>query len=173
MPSNIKRQSRQQRMSATLTSHEMAYLFDDDSLLDGKWAEYGLMHLRSGEKTKFKNDSGLTPAELWEKYREWVLPQFVKKQPGRRPCGWWLVDAPEQRKLKCGGYDQKWQKIISDSGDEWAPSIRSEHWRLNYGVPGMVDHFDDDLNEIEDKRVFESQVEYLKRLDLLLPGEKA
>lgn len=151
---------------------EKAFLMDDDTLLESRWHELELRKLQQG-KTAKTGDRTFNPHEIWEKHKEQFLPMFVRKHPGKRPCPWWLFEAPEQRRLKSGGYDEKWQKVVDDYGDEWAEPIKSEHWRLDYGKPGLFEYFDDDLNEIEDLREFESQAEYLKRLDILLPGEKA
>ena len=35
--------------------------------------------------------------ELWEEIKGDLLPQFIRKNPGKRPYGWWLFDGPRTK----------------------------------------------------------------------------
>jgi hypothetical protein len=69
---------------------------------------------------------------------------------GARPAAWWNYESPERRRLLSGNADH----IL-----EWDPTF--------FGKPYLVSSL-----EAHNFLKFETQPEYLDRLDLLLPGEK-
>src|SRR2546430_12621096 len=90
---------------------------------------------------------------VWREHRDVVVAHYAKRWAGSRPKAWWRWDAPEPRR-RLGGSGVP---LMIDNCDP--PS-------LAYGVP-RVWHFSE-----ADPPQYESEASYLKRLNLLLPGER-
>jgi hypothetical protein len=115
---------------------------------------------------------------LWSANRDWALAEFSRKWPGYRPWAWWRYESPEPRR-RLGGTGS----ALFDYRDYWPRA----NWQ--YGVPSMwatdkvadmfresaIRHGDDGARwrryDPADPPKFESQPSYLRRLNLLLPGE--
>jgi hypothetical protein len=100
----------------------------------------------------------------WDDHSDWVVQWHVKHWPGTRPRLWWKFDSPGQR-LRLGGIGD-----TLDTCSAYAPQFdfglpvnwrRADQLHFDRGTP-----IDD-----RDPPRFESEVAYLKRLRLLLPGE--
>lgn len=87
--------------------------------------------------------------DAWMAMRDEILPAWIAEHPGCRPWAWWVFDAPERRRCISG------QHPYDD------PAWRGEK-RLTFGKPSWHTFAQ-----------FESQVQYLHRLDLLTPAELA
>lgn len=84
--------------STNLKPYELAFLLDDDSycrpniprdLVSLSWLRQGHPGLLFGDKH---------PKDLWDDHGREALEIFIEANPGRRPIGWWLYDAPEPRR---------------------------------------------------------------------------
>jgi len=82
---------------------------------------------------------------LWDDLKGVVLPAWIKRMPGSRPHGWWTHDSPGLRR-----------RIGEKNTDDFHPS--------EVYVRGILVH--------EKGVPYESQAEYLSRLNLLFPGER-
>lgn len=101
--------------------------------------------------------------ETWPALRASILAAFVKKNPGRRPWAWWVVDAPEPRQ-RMGGVGTPVSEGFMSFGLPTYWTLDRDSWRSGAGervVP--VDP--------KDPPTFEGQGAYLRRLNLLLPRE--
>lgn len=100
----------------------------------------------------------LTPADLeagYIEYREQILADHIERKPGTRPPSWWKFDAPEGRR-KIG---QRPLYAVAGQTRFWhQPSDSIQPCR-----PG---------DEIGVEDVYESERDYLRRLNLLTEGEK-
>ncbi|TVS19296.1 MAG: hypothetical protein EA417_00900 [Gammaproteobacteria bacterium] len=110
-------------------------------------------------------ESGLKPSEtpsaLWRAAGEAILRAWVARRPGRRPHGWWLVEAPEPRR-RVGGAD-----LPSLSWDpERADGRRGPRWRRTLGIPRAWAQFASGVIQ------FEGEAAYLDRLGLWMDGER-
>jgi len=146
-----------------LMGFELAYLLDDSSLVDHRWQESSLWRLQRGESATASGKT-VCPKSLWQAHKNEFLPMFIEKHPGKRPAPFWQYEAPEPRQQGGGPKNNDWVKMKKIHGEN-APAIRLLNWKFNHGIPGRLNL------EIKDKRIFESQAAYLKRLDLLTPGE--
>ena len=88
-----------------------------------------------------------TARQLWQEHGEAVLAAWVRARPGTRPPAWWRCTAPGSRR-RLGGAGE--------------PARNG----LHLGVPAEWLSFDP-----QDPPIFESEATFLRRLDLLLPGE--
>ena len=99
--------------------------------------------------------------ETWPALRATVLPAFVKRNPGRRPWAWWVVDAVEPRRRLAG--------IGTPVSDYFMSFGLPTYWTLD---PDMIRAGVRIVPvDIKEPPVFEGQGEYLRRLGLLLPKE--
>lgn len=80
--------------------------------------------------------------ELWDNYKADILKQWIEKKPCSRPERWWDFDAPEAKLKIAGSSTQK------DNSPPWSKS------------------------SIPDRPCFESEAQYLMRLNLLTTAEK-
>jgi hypothetical protein len=83
----------------------------------------------------------------WEDLRDELLPAFIAQHPGQRPWAWWAFEAPEPRRRIGPGPE---------------PVGEEEMWlgmpRLYRGLPPSLG-------------MYESEADYLRRLDLLTAAE--
>jgi len=98
----------------------------------------------------------------WRKMKDMVLEEWIQNAPGTRPQYFWLFSAPEPRR-RLGGI-----------GTPLSEAYPEEAATTIYGVPrrwcGREDILGQQIDP-SDPPKYESQASYLKRLDLLLPGE--
>lgn len=135
-------------------------------------------------------------AEAWEFAGEDLVAEWIRTRPGTRPRGWWIFAAPRcegdhgkpyQGWYSAGSYRVTRERLGGTGTPKWealnyAPSYEAgvptswitrsdvscyEHGLRNRLRPNEpVEAFDPD-----DPPLFESEAAYLRRLDLLLPGE--
>jgi hypothetical protein len=98
----------------------------------------------------------VTLEELWRRHKDAVLAAWVEERPGSRPSCWWRWDAKEGRR-KVGGAGE-------------ARYLRYEPGKYR-SLKGMPTEYLLGTLDPADWPRFESQAHYLRRLDLLLPGE--
>jgi len=148
---------------------ELAYLTDSDEHLDG-WPGYVLgCYRRSGV-------AGIAwamdPRELWDLHRDEFLPEYIKKNPGKRPTPWWQWDAPRWADPHDDYYFHgklpEPRRRIGGSGTPWHDDL-SIHPTFRKGIPS---YFRPDIDP-DDPPVYESQAVYLDRHGLLTSAEKA
>jgi hypothetical protein len=155
MPTNRKRTARGRR-GAPIDANDWAYLNDEEP---------------ENPFTQFSPDDYWQ--RLWAEYGGQITQNWAKKYPGTRPSFWWKHSAPRLPVEEHGDYVDcyfanrliKPRLKISGSG---TPSIAcfNNNMYLDYGIPEYVDDVDEN-----DPPVWESQLDYLKRHGLLLPGE--
>lgn len=92
----------------------------------------------------------------WELNREWMLAEYIAMAPTTRPSAWWDYDSPGPR--KCISGPGAWCMRDPDA-PEWTR-------KLYFGRPGVSCYED-----VKHPSAYESQVEYLNRLDLLEQSE--
>jgi len=109
-------------------------------------------------------DRRASPEQVWAEHRDMVVAHFARRHPGQRPLLWWMMDGPEPRR-RLGG-----------TGDAlFTCSACAEEYR--YGIPTYWRTHDQDYLgrgapiDDRDPPVFESSATYLRRLQLLQPGE--
>lgn len=80
-----------------LKPYELAYLLDDDSHCRPEVPRdrASLEWMRKGQPGLLFGDRH--PKDLWKLFGPEATELFVDNNPGRRPAGWWLYDAPEPR----------------------------------------------------------------------------
>ena len=104
----------------------------------------------------------------WEQYRDDLLAEWIQKHPGTRPFAWWLFDSPERRRTADGSvhpFDNPERIAHVEECRLLYPNSPMDAYRLRYGRPSTHVGFGDGLVR------YESEADYLSRLDLLLPGE--
>lgn len=94
--------------------------------------------------------------QLWEQYRRKIMPIWIDVLPGCRPWAFWEYDAPERRKAIEGVC------IYTRRPDTYK--------RYSFGIPTLAD-YEPDGTPID--ATYESEADYLARLDLLTEQEKA
>jgi hypothetical protein len=91
---------------------------------------------------------------LWQEHRDVLLNRWLEEHPGRRPCAWWRLEAPEPRRK------------LSGSGVLVTERYRNLRVQLDHGVPA---YFEIDAT---DPPRYESEAAYLSRLGELTPLER-
>ena len=101
---------------------------------------------------------GKEQTAFWKANRKQILKDFIADHPGQRPYFWWMLDAPEPRKRVKG------------------TAVEKEHHETMayyYGVPSNDTFYELGIDKERIKEAdFESELEYLKRLNLLTKEEK-
>ena len=109
-----------------------------------------------------KNDTDFEAMKkCWAEIGKKVLADFIEENPGKRPFAWWKFSAREPRKL-ISGIEHP------ESGFGQGTNEREYY----YGVPNPISFFCDDRDKTQ-RPVYETQFEYLKRLNLLTDYEKS
>jgi len=127
---------------------------------------------------------------LWTQYREEIIDEWCETKPGMRPSYWWIFDAPRLPEEQHGDY----------AGCFFAPDLIVPRMRLGgKGTPthevlayvpdfdlGVPENWtsDSDISCYKHDRTFraerfdpldppcfESQATYLRRMEILTPGE--
>lgn len=91
----------------------------------------------------------------WAEHGAQILADWIRDHPGTRPFAWWIVEAPEPRRVLDGA-----QHFLPPGAAWWEPA-----WRGACGIPAMqqIGHF---------MVMIEPEAAYLVRLRLLAPGER-
>ena len=83
--------------STNLKPYELAFLLDDDSYCRPNIPRdlVSLSLLRQGHPGLLFGDKH--PKDLWTEHGAEAFAIFIEANPGKRPVGWWLYEAPEPR----------------------------------------------------------------------------
>jgi hypothetical protein len=100
-------------------------------------------------------------SELWEKYGDDIVKEWIQKKPGTRPSLWWAYDAPKQPD---GGSGWFWEGTKPQPRRIVKGDIE-DHYFLYKGIPRYSKVDPENVPE------FESEAAYLKRWGLLTPYE--
>jgi len=95
-----------------------------------------------------------TEEELGEACGIYLLVLLKQHGPGRRPWRWWEYFAPEKHRRRID------PRGAGPAGERWA-----------FGVPFQLEG--SALAGVRDWPCFESELDYLRRHRLLLPGEES
>jgi len=121
----------------------------------------------------------------WEKHREDILREHVEKLPGTRPRAWWRFDAPGPRK-RLGGIGTPAHEVLNyvvrylcGIPTSWVNDFQEAYYngraRDVHGDVIQTKYRDGDFWGVavnsNDPPRYEPQAAYLKRHDLLMPGE--
>ena len=152
-----------------LTTAEHAFLMDEEVDESEIWASFTLDCYRRGLPGR---DTEQHPKALWEEFKAECLPMYIKKNPGQRPVPWWLYEAPEQRKRLGGTGTPDFEVLnVYPTYEKGVPcmyitkSMQLYYTQCNSAFPGVA-------IDPENPPVYETELEYLQRLNLLTPGEK-
>jgi hypothetical protein len=153
------------RYSAALNAAQQAFLYDrpepndpDDPTI---WLEYVWLTASHRSPDDMPAIGRPSARKLWQEHGEAVLAEWIRAHPGERPQAWWRCAAPEPR-LRLGGVGEP-----APTREMWC-GIASYWWRLVRGDPRYRRELSFDT---ADPPLFESQAAYLRRHDLLRPGE--
>jgi hypothetical protein len=154
-------------MKRQLTPYELAYLSDDWSFdVDKDFSGFTLWCYRHGMEGCSWDAK---PEDLWREYRDEFLPEFISRNPGRRPLAWWQWDAPRQPDHGSGcsfeGTLPEPRKRIGGKGELHEGYVPA----YQFGFP---QHWDSKTLDPDDPLIFESQTAYLIRHELLSAQEK-
>lgn len=117
--------------------------------------------------------SGIS-AELWRTFRDAVISEWIRDRPGSRPSSWWRFDAPhwpEEQHGWHGWYFSADLRLPRERlGGVGTPlhELQPLVPEFEFGIPSS--DWGDDF-DVNDSPIYESQAAYLRRLDLLTPGE--
>jgi hypothetical protein len=133
---------------------------DRETGLTEDQTEYLLTGMSWGELAGGAFKTPEDEARTWKQNRARLISRYQQKHgPFCRPWAWWKHDAPELRR-RIGG--EGVAAIDTDDCPEWAKD------RVSFGRPVVWD--DDYGDEVE--TWFETERDYLIRLNLLTPEEK-
>jgi hypothetical protein len=123
------------------------------------------------EAFAIKKDFHGTNEALWNQYREVILAEHVKQNPGTRPALFWKYDCPRLPMGTFPGcfYDGKLPEPRKRLGGVGTPDylVKCTKPSFSYGIADIWAGIDED-----DPPIFESQAAYLKRHGLLMAGEE-
>ena len=142
-----------------LSPSALAYLTDDQSVDEDR--DFTLWSFRHGLEG-FGGDP--KPDELWREHGGDFLPEFILKNPGKRPLPWWQWDAP-RHDTGTGAYFEPLpiprQRIGGKGETTWEkhPAVVPSYDR---GLPTGWNSIDEN-----DPPCFESEASYLDRHGLL------
>ncbi len=73
----------------------------------------------------------------WEKNKKWILKDFIRKHPGRRPFAWWCSDAPRWTKKLNNFLDGKLPAPRRRIGGTGTPcyEVLAHAPSFNFGLP--------------------------------------
>jgi hypothetical protein len=118
-----------------------------------------------------KYDVRKTNEQLWEQHRDVILAEHTKAAPGTRPALFWEYDAPRSPIGTYPGawYDGRLPEPRQRLGGTGTPAYecRAVKPSFSYGIAEIWVGIDSD-----DPPIFESEAAYLKRNNLLMPGEE-
>ena len=148
----------------------------------------GLLGQEENRLVKF----ALTPESLqalWKENRDFILREYAEQRPGTRPQTWWDFDSPAKVRNRLGGVGDPAHEhlayvehYVCGIPDLW---ITQDDVDMYNGRQKTIDgepitchgawlegHFKGRAIDLENPPRYESQAAFLKRLDLLLPGEE-
>jgi hypothetical protein len=96
---------------------------------------------------------------MWHDYGPDVVAAWAAAHPGTRPWGWWRYEAEEPRRVIRGAELLK-------------PRRKPEDWRFYWKDHRGVQAFRQWRPKAAELPLIESEAAYLRRLKLLLPGER-
>jgi len=149
-----------------------------NGLKTGEWPKAG----EEGCFDRFTRKFG----KEWAKHKKEIMPGWINEHPGTRPWAWWKFDAPEMRKRLSGNGDPDFEHLgVKKLFNFGIPTHFMEQWMVDY-YNGRLKHVDGgfvkckwkegDCDAIaydpDDPPVYETEYEYLKRLNLLTKSEK-
>lgn len=152
-----------------------------------EYPDYLINHLQTGHNVPWENyidfcfDYERRLKEIWNK--DIVMRDFVVKQPGKRPFAWWNYDAPRWDDPFKGWYIHgtltEMRKRL-DTNSDIVPSWEciNDMPLIVFGIPERflkkgVEFLHSEVSDDELKNIlFESEASYLKRHELLNPGEE-
>lgn len=135
-----------------LTGDQRDYLLEGASLNgpdDCRWPD--------GSVRPFSDEAAMKAA--WFEHRAALMEHCG---PGRRPWAWWRFVAPEPRRQLAGPPPLPRPNYAGSTFSQ-ACSLAD---RYSFGIPSLWPRLED-----YNRAVFESELGFLRRLDLLLPGE--
>lgn len=108
--------------------------------------------------------------EAWEDLRDELMADWISKHPGTRPLAWWTFEAPERRRC----INRELHPHDEPTRLEWEakqePTHAEHSRRLTRGRPSIIAGPDFKLDPYPR---YETELEYLRRLNLLVPAELA
>jgi hypothetical protein len=142
-----------------------------------------------------------TVRSAWDALREDLLPDFIRRNPGRRPWSWWQFSAPRwarkfgaywdgtlpEPRLRVGGKGTPNFEALNyvPAFDRGIPASWVKEWDVAYYNGRAVDvhgnrigteyqegHFPHDAIDPADPPTFESEASYLDRHGLLSAAER-
>lgn len=155
MPTNRKRTVRSRR-APPIHPDEWAILNDEKPANP-------FIQFRSGDHWR----------SLWAEHGERITQEWAERHPGTRPKHWWKYSSPRLPEAEHGDYAETWfaadliqpRLQLSGSGvPAYTFMAVVPHWEL--GVPTWMEEVDHG-----NPPIWETQLAYLKRHALLLPGE--
>ena len=124
--------------------------------------------------------------EAWDLAGESLLAEWIETRPGTRPPGWWKYDAPAEVRNRVSGTGTPAHEVLAYAAhfDRGVPVAWVEDWMVEWynGRARDVDgkligsgYSEGDFPHVaydpDDPPRFESEPTFLRRLELLLPGE--
>ena len=104
--------------------------------------------------------------DVWNEHRDAFLADWIRERPGTRPYAWWLLDAPREQ---FNGRGKRGPEPLQQVGGSGRP-IRLGVYASDIALAcGRVPF---EANDPANPPLVESEAAYLKRHDLLLPGER-
>jgi hypothetical protein len=141
------------------------------AVVPDKWASFRFKWDRQAQKT------------LWEASGEALTREYVRVNPGRRPWGWWEYGAPRDLDLFsdtawAGQYPILRQRVGGIGKAQY--EVLAVVLHTEYGIPNdWMSAEEAAFFKMPEAAIcptdpprFESQAAYLRRLNLLLPGER-
>lgn len=151
MPTNRKRTTRGRR-GPPIAADDWAYLTDEAP---------------ENPFTQFLPDSHW--GELWAEHGERITQDWAERNPGTRPSQWWKFSAP--RRDGPAGYEGRESWLWLEPRLQIGGHGVDCEWGAQAYDNAIPDWDDEDLEYMTSPPVFESELAYLKRHKLLLPGE--
>ncbi len=183
------------KVKRQLTDVELAYLKDDETSVFTGSDDWFLWNYRHG-LPGFDGDP--KPDELWKKYKDDFLPEFIRENPGRRSLPWWQWDAPREavegwenkhvaQRRRLGGTGTPSHEVLAIWGgftkgipnswvDQYQVDLYNGRAKDIHGDIIPTEYKEGDFKGVaidpENPPTFESETAYLERNGLLTAGEK-
>jgi hypothetical protein len=149
------------RSPQSIADWEWRYLFDEPETADDA---FDRLLLEGSDRER----------ELWTACRDQVLALWAQGRPGTRPLLWWAFDAPEPRR-RLGGTGTPMFEVLGNAPRfdrgvprDWLEQSTVDCYR-NHLKPPI--HIAELAYDPDDPPIYESEPAYLRRHNLLLPGE--
>lgn len=107
--------------------------------------------------------------EAWDDLRDELLPMWIAEHPFTRPRGWWTCEAPELRRCTNGVHPFERPEFIEhcERLEQEYPGYTKRVSKTWWGVPCISA-----IPGLDGKAQYESERDYLIRLDLLTDEER-